>query len=382
MTTPRWRALLAIIGLPLFTAAAGHALEPIRNLALHRYVRRPGPEGDYHLLKPLEYHASTSELVQILEKGHYGVTLNAEEWDRLVTWIDLNATCFGTWSDRLGREALAGQHARRLDLRRRFAGVSDDPEVALGDPESPLNREWLESGSTRRTHVPVVPPRPSPAAPSSRKPPAEVEGWPFAAQPSSDRLTVSLGDDVTLEFVRIPAGRFVMGADNGFVDESPRRVVEIDRPFHMSTIEVSNEVYARFNPDHDARFIDLPGMELPRQGLPANELRQPVARGTWEEATAFRRWLSEKTGDSCTLPTEEQWEWACRAGTDTPFFYGDVDTDFSKDANFADKSIIGLSYTRYGRAIEDFIPNKGDREHDKDKSEGTTDGGGTGGQPP
>ncbi|NQT50706.1 formylglycine-generating enzyme family protein, partial [bacterium] len=55
-------------------------------IALHPYVRRPGPESDYHIQKPLEWHADTSELVQILRKGHHGVTLDAEAWDRLVTW--------------------------------------------------------------------------------------------------------------------------------------------------------------------------------------------------------------------------------------------------------------------------------------------------------
>jgi hypothetical protein len=53
--------------------------------ALHPYVRRNGLESDYHTLTPLEFHADTSELVQILKKNHYGVQLDREAWDRLVT---------------------------------------------------------------------------------------------------------------------------------------------------------------------------------------------------------------------------------------------------------------------------------------------------------
>jgi formylglycine-generating enzyme required for sulfatase activity len=66
---------------------------------------------------------------------------------------------------------------------------------------------------------------------------------------------------------------------------------------------------------------------------------QPVVRVSWQEATAFCRWLSAKTGRPFSLPTEAQWEYACRAGTDTPWFYGDSDADFSTFANVADAKL-------------------------------------------
>jgi formylglycine-generating enzyme required for sulfatase activity len=331
--------------------------------ALHPYVRRPGPEGDYHILKPLEYHASTSELVQMLEKGHHDVKLSAEEWDRLVTWIDMNVPCFGTWSDRMGREAVAKQHAERADLRQRYAAITDDPESPLGDPTAPFNVEFLARGSLKRTNPPALPPAPRPALAAKEKLPAQVDGWPFKVPPPKDRLAVELPNKIKLELVGIPAGAFVMGADDGFIDEGPRRLVRIDKPFDMATVETSNEMYALFDPAHDTRFIDLPGMSLTSEGMPVNGPRQPVARVTWNEAVAFCKWLSNKTGDTYALPTEEQWEWACRAGTDTPFFYGDINTDFSKFANFADTSIIALSVNQYGRPqLEDF--NLRDRRFD------------------
>ena len=58
--------------------------------ALQRYVRRQGPEGDFQLTAPMEWHASSSMLYQLLKKGHYGVELNDEAWRRLTMWIDLN----------------------------------------------------------------------------------------------------------------------------------------------------------------------------------------------------------------------------------------------------------------------------------------------------
>ena len=66
---------------------------------------------------------------------------------------------------------------------------------------------------------------------------------------------------------------------------------------------------------------------------------QPVVRVSWHQAVAFCRWLSEQTGETFTLPAEAQWEWACRAGTATPLWYGGLDADFAKVANLADHSL-------------------------------------------
>ena len=63
-------------------------------------MRRPGPESDVHVLPPMEYHSSTSELIQKLEKGHHNVSLTREEWDRLHTWIDLNVPYHGQFEAR------------------------------------------------------------------------------------------------------------------------------------------------------------------------------------------------------------------------------------------------------------------------------------------
>ena len=58
-----------------------------------------GPEGDYHLLTPLEFHTDTSELFQMIQKGHHNVKLDAEAWSCLITWMDLNAPRHGTWKE-------------------------------------------------------------------------------------------------------------------------------------------------------------------------------------------------------------------------------------------------------------------------------------------
>ena len=66
---------------------------------LQKHVRRPGPESDYHMFPPAEYHADTSPLIQMLDKGHHGVKLDQEAYERLYTWIDLNVPYYGTWGE-------------------------------------------------------------------------------------------------------------------------------------------------------------------------------------------------------------------------------------------------------------------------------------------
>ncbi len=74
-----------------------------------------------------------------------------------------------------------------------------------------------------------------------------------------------------------------------------------------------------------------------------NQNRQPVVRISWQEAIAFCQWLSQKLGEKVTLPTEAQWEYACRAGSDMPFYYGSTESDFSRWANLADVNLRKLA---------------------------------------
>ncbi len=90
-------------------------------VALHRFVRRPGLESDYHMLMPMEFHADTTQLVQLLSKGHHGVQLDAEAWDRLITWIDLNAPYHGTWTEIAGAARVQPLAQRRRELLKHYA---------------------------------------------------------------------------------------------------------------------------------------------------------------------------------------------------------------------------------------------------------------------
>jgi len=319
---------------------------------LSRYVRRPGLENDLHLLAPLEFHADTTELVQMLRRGHYNVKLDAEAWDRLITWIDLNTPYHGTWTE-IGR-TIGRQRGRRRQLQKRYAGVDVDPE-ALADVEPPK----------------VEPVMPEPLV--ERKPPAVAcPGWPFdaaeaarrqAAGGSITKRTVELADGVEMGFVLIPAGEFVMGDTNGAVDERPLTRVRINRPFWMATCEVTNRQFAQFDPQHDSGVESTNGYQYGPRGYPVNRPNQPVVRVTWKQAIAFCEWLSRRSGERFNLPTEAQWEYACRAGSDGPMFFGAVDADFSPFANMADVKLKDAAMQIGGQGRH-FIPIKNPTKYD------------------
>jgi formylglycine-generating enzyme required for sulfatase activity len=115
----------------------------------------------------------------------------------------------------------------------------------------------------------------------------------------------------------------------------------------MATKEVTNQIYNLFDSKHDSRIEDKNAYQFGIHGYPMNRPEQPVVRVSWLEAMAFCRWLSEKTGLKFTLPSEAEWEYACRAGTATPMYYGDLDTDFAKFANLADAKLSEFASDPY-----------------------------------
>ena len=311
-------------GMSFETGNAGDWRKDKSYLNLVAFTRHPGPESDLDLYNAMEWHASTSPLIQMFKKGHHGVTLDREAWDRLYTWIDLNAPHRGMWNN-------PDYEKRRLDLAQLYANISINPEQE--------HRQSLVQ-LTSRSVTPVKPQPLAKAVPDN----LAVEGFPMnparvkAIQGGKESLDIRLTGDVAMTLVRIPAGRFVMGSQQGFSDEAPRTTVEIDKRFWMGVTEITNAQYQAFDPQHDTRYLDETGKDHSVPGYIANHADQPVARVSWQEAMAFCEWLSQKTGRRVTLPTEAQWEWAARAGSAEQFFYGDKDTDFSPWANLADAS--------------------------------------------
>jgi len=130
----------------------------------------------------------------------------------------------------------------------------------------------------------------------------------------------NLGNGVTLEMVYIPGGSFKMGSLAGEKDrqsdESPQHDVNVPA-FFMGRFEVTQEQYQQVMGKNPSNF----------QGA-----KRPVEKVSWNDAIAFCNKLSQKTGRKYRLPSEAEWEYACRAGTKTPFYFGETIT--SELANY------------------------------------------------
>jgi formylglycine-generating enzyme required for sulfatase activity len=166
--------------------------------------------------------------------------------------------------------------------------------------------------------------------------------------PTGETLTLGLGGGVTMELVRIPAGEFMMGSPSGEArrddEEGPRHRVRITRPFYMGKYEVTQEQYEAMMGEHPARF---------------NGAKNPVERVSWNDASEFCRRLSARTGRDVRLPTEAEWEYACRAGTTTPFHFGSTinTSQANYDGNYTYGSGPKGVYRKKAVPVGSFPPN-------------------------
>jgi formylglycine-generating enzyme required for sulfatase activity len=194
------------------------------------------------------------------------------------------------------------------------------PPERKGPPPEPMP---AKGPPTERMEVKGPPPQP-------KGPPSEPM---LAKGPPAERMTAKDGDLVNaigMRLKHIPAGSFVMGSSAGDREEQPAHVVRLSQGFRLGECPVTQRQWkaimgADNNPSH------FQGDEL------------PVENVTWEEAQEFCRRLSELPGEKeagrvYALPTEAQWEYACRAGTTTRFSFGDDAAQLGAYAWFEDNS--------------------------------------------
>ncbi len=124
-----------------------------------------------------------------------------------------------------------------------------------------------------------------------------------------------IANSLGMRMIPVEPGTFTMGSESGDWDEAPRHEVTISRPYSIAATEVTNAQYEQFDPEHKAVRGKL--------GF-SNDDDEAVVFVSWHDAVAFCRWLSEKEGKPYRLPTEAEWEYACRAGTTTPYNTGET----------------------------------------------------------
>ena len=126
--------------------------------------------------------------------------------------------------------------------------------------------------------------------------------------------TKTITNSLDMEMVLIEAGNYECGSNAGDFDEKPIHTVIISKPFYMGATPVTNAQYEQYDPKHR----ELRG----KVGLSKDD-NEAVLFVSWHDAVGFCEWLSKKEGKSYRLPTEAEWEYACRAGTTTAFNTGD-----------------------------------------------------------
>lgn len=170
----------------------------------------------------------------------------------------------------------------------------------------------------------------------------------------------SLGERLTL----IPPGEFVMGSPDKEAgaddDEHPQHAVKITRPFYLGVYCVTRGQFAKFvaatgyktdaekdgeggwgyTHDANAPLAQRPEFNWRTNGLSQTD-EHPVMNVSWNDAVAFCTWLGEQERKKYRLPTDAEWEYACRAGTTTVYFCGDGAEQLGKYAWYSGQSGLG-----------------------------------------
>ncbi len=175
------------------------------------------------------------------------------------------------------------------------------------------------------------------------KPPANIQ---VNINPQSS-FTEDLGNGVKLEMIAIPGGTFLMGSPE---NEAERQ--DHESPQHQVT--VPNFFMGKY-PLTQAQYQAIMGKD------PSNFKgnNRPVEQVSWDDAVLFCQKLSQRTGNKYKLPSEAEWEYACRAGTTTPFSFGNnITTDLvNYNGNYPYKSAPKGKYRGQSTDVGTFPPN-------------------------
>jgi formylglycine-generating enzyme required for sulfatase activity len=243
--------------------------------------------------------------------------------------------------------------------------------VALVAPETPSESPSTISVADSRPREPAVsPPRANASAPtptSGQAPPGIPADSPRQRVADRNRREV-ISNSLGMTLIAIPAGKFEMGTREtndellsrypdakvgDFNDERPAHSVEIPHKFYLGQDEVTLGQFREFSRATDyktdaekdgkggqgwtgTKFEHRPEFAAWNWGHPAQTSEHPVVNVSWNDAMEFCQWLSKKEGRRYRLPTEAEWDYACRATTDTQFSFGDDPEGLARIGNVAD----------------------------------------------
>lgn len=309
---------------------------------------------------------------------------------------DLFDTAEGVWMwrDYLEDNEIEYELSRVLDklvegaTKRRFQSVDEVLAALHGTPPTPAIRTMPYGNPTSaRTRLPSLSTRnssqtkvqPSLKSPKNQKSPQQpkldlkifefnsisIAYEPDLSQPQRANLstkhypgkakyiTLNLGKGITMDLVGIPGGKFLMGSPANEVergeDESPQHWVKV-RPFLLGKFPVTQTQWQAIMNHNPARFTS------PNLG----NSKKPVEKVSWFDCQIFCQQLSELVDREIRLPTEAEWEYACRGKTTTPFYLGaTISTEFANyNGEFAyDKGLEGEN-RQQTTDVDLFPPNR------------------------
>lgn len=171
---------------------------------------------------------------------------------------------------------------------------------------------------------------------------------------------------IGMKFVKVEPGTFAMGNDTplpddlvrlpnrarGDFDERPVHRVSISRSFHFGAAPVTNAQYEQYDPIHGAVRGKL--------GY-SNDDDEAVVFVSWNDAVGFCEWLTEREGRPYRLPTEAEWEYACRAGTIGRYYWGkdEDETQIGDYAWYSDNSssVLEAAAAKHPNPVGQKLPN-------------------------
>jgi formylglycine-generating enzyme required for sulfatase activity len=212
-----------------------------------------------------------------------------------------------------------------------------------------IHKDKKFSKSSQIDETKLAEPTPSEPKPSITKPPGKSSGtkigvlvalavvvvagvmlllWQEGRKPALEKFTNSIG----MEFVLIPDGSFTMGSNTGHEIEKPPHNVKIPQSFYLQTTEVTQGQWKKVMGDNPSFFKQC-GEDCPVESV------------SWDDAQRFIEKLNqlEKT-DAYRLPSEAEWEYACRAGTTTEFSFGDDAARLGGYAWYSENSNTPISW--------------------------------------
>jgi len=182
------------------------------------------------------------------------------------------------------------------------------------------------------------PPAPAQVAMASKPEAPSVQSEPeplvesFVPKPTSNKQGDIFTEPTTgMKFVWVPGGCFQMGDHSGKYAKRLVHEVCLDG-FWMGKCEVTNAQYRKFKPGHDSNRGNDENITL-------NGESQPVVAVTWKDIKAYTDWLSSKGNGIYRLPTEAEWEYSARAGSDSYYYWGNDTDEACKYENVYDKSL-------------------------------------------